>query len=68
MRSKFGSFKEYHTSLDDLTFVSESSLDESFSFLVQLVDLLESNVIYKQLIYASLCYASTIYIMTFHIT
>ena len=46
MRSKFGSFKEYHTSLDDLTFVSESSLDESFSFLVQLVDLLESNVIY----------------------
>ncbi len=49
MRSKFASFKEYHTSLDDLNFVTKTSLEESYNFLVKLVDLLESNLTYKAL-------------------
>jgi len=37
-RSKFGEFKEYHNSLDDLKITNNKSLDESFNFLVNIIE------------------------------
>lgn len=36
-RSKFGDYKEYHTSLDNLKFVSEKGLEESLKILVTII-------------------------------
>jgi len=36
-RSKYGSYPEYHTSADNLDFVSAESLSESFYFFVNLI-------------------------------
>jgi len=44
-RSKFGTFPEYHTSLDDLSFVSPEHLYESFELLQKLVIVIENNSI-----------------------
>ena len=41
MRSKYHNYPEYHTSLDNLDFVSESNLQESFDFCQNLISLLE---------------------------
>jgi aminopeptidase-like protein len=43
MRSKYGEYPEYHTSLDQLgTVVTEKGLSESFEFYVRLIENLES--------------------------
>mgnify|MGYP001164002888 FL=1 len=47
MRSKYGTYSEYHTSLDNLDFVSAEGLNGSFDILKKCIVLLEKNLIYK---------------------
>ena len=42
-RSKFGEFKEYHSSMDNLNLISPKSLQISYDFLVNLFNELEKN-------------------------
>lgn len=46
-RTKFGKFKEYHTSKDNLDFVSEAGLQGGLKMLKQAVFILENNGYYK---------------------
>jgi aminopeptidase-like protein len=43
-RSKYGEFPEYHTSADNLDFVSAEELDFSYEIVARVIDMLESNV------------------------
>jgi aminopeptidase-like protein len=43
MRTPFGQYREYHTSADDLTFVSPASLAESLGVCLDVIDVLEHN-------------------------
>lgn len=47
MRSKYGAYPEYHTSLDNLDFISEAGLRKSFDLFKKLVSILEKNDVYK---------------------
>ena len=47
MKSKFGEYKEYHTSLDNLNFVSPKGLGESFEFYKRVIEVLENNAYYR---------------------
>src|SRR5262249_39569055 len=49
MRSVWGTFPEYHTSADNLDFLSPDSLAESLSVCTQVFDLLENNLCYRNL-------------------
>jgi aminopeptidase-like protein len=49
MRTPFGQYPEYHTSADDLAFVSPASLEESLAVCQEIVDVLEHNVRYVNL-------------------
>jgi aminopeptidase-like protein len=42
-RMPHGQYREYHTSLDDLTFISPAALEESFGTLLHIIDVLEHN-------------------------
>jgi aminopeptidase-like protein len=46
MRSQHGTFPEYHTSADDLSFIQPEQLAHSFSTVWEIVMLLESNHVY----------------------
>jgi aminopeptidase-like protein len=46
MRSPNGAFPEYHTSADDLDFVTAEALEESVDLLLELVQLIEADVVY----------------------
>ncbi len=46
-RTKFGKFKQYHTSNDNLDFVSEEGLKGGFEYVKTCIDILENNNIYK---------------------
>lgn len=50
MRSKFGTYPEYHTSLDDLSLVSAESLGESLEYVFRIVRVLELNAVYQNTI------------------
>jgi aminopeptidase-like protein len=46
-RSKFGRYPEYHTSADNMDFITPDALGESFEFLRELVKSFEANDIYE---------------------
>lgn len=48
-RSKSNEYEQYHTSLDNMDFVSAGALGDSFQFLLDLVFVLEHNAVYKNL-------------------
>jgi aminopeptidase-like protein len=50
MRSKYNTYKEYHTSLDNLELLSKSSLEDSFNYVKDIIKILENNFFYKTLI------------------
>jgi aminopeptidase-like protein len=47
MRTKYGAYKEYHTSLDDLDYVSEEGLFGAYDILSRCIEHIEDNRIYK---------------------
>jgi aminopeptidase-like protein len=47
MRTKYGEYPEYHTSLDTLEVISPEGLAGGLSMLVQAVDILETNNFYR---------------------
>jgi aminopeptidase-like protein len=46
-RGQHGEYPEYHTSADDLSFVDEPSLEESWRLLRRFVEVLEANGTYR---------------------
>lgn len=52
-RSKFGKFKEYHTSNDNLKFINSRSLGDSYKFVKSIIDKIESNYNKNFRIYAT---------------
>lgn len=49
MRTKYGCFKQYHSSADNLNFVKPACLGESLERFLAVVFILENNCIYKNL-------------------
>jgi aminopeptidase-like protein len=49
MRAQHGTFPEYHTSADDLSFVSPERLAESFAVLESIIEVLDKNRRYRNL-------------------
>ena len=50
-RSKYGEYKEYHTSLDNLDFISPSGLAGAYKVYARVIELLEHNYAYKPILF-----------------
>lgn len=48
MRSKYGTYKEYHTSKDDMSFVSSDGFAGSYNINKKCINAFESNYVYSQ--------------------
>jgi aminopeptidase-like protein len=46
-RSKYNTYPEYHTSLDDLSVISPSGLESSFNLVTEIIHALEGNSVTK---------------------
>src|SRR5262249_23248026 len=46
-RSKFGEVPEYHTSADNLDFISPQHLAQSYRMIAQTIDIVENNMTYR---------------------
>ena len=51
MRSKYGTYNEYHTSLDNLDFISVQGLLGSFEIYKKIINVIEDNIVYTPLIH-----------------
>lgn len=47
MRSKYDTYPEYHTSLDDLSFISQKGLEGSLAVYKRAIEIIEANRTYK---------------------
>ena len=47
MRSKYGEYREYHTSLDDLKFISKEGFQKSFDLYSKILKLIDYNLKYR---------------------
>jgi len=47
MRTKYGEYKEYHTSLDNLDYISQEGLFGAYEVLTKCIECIEKNKIYK---------------------
>jgi len=47
MKTKYHDFNEYHTSADNLDFVSEKGMNESYNMYIECINLIEKNRIYS---------------------
>ena len=47
VKSKYGSYPEYHTSLDNLNFITPEGLKESYEMMKTAIEILESNKFWK---------------------
>ncbi len=47
MKSKYGCYPEYHTSLDNLNFITPEGLKESYEMMKTAIEILESNKFWK---------------------
>jgi aminopeptidase-like protein len=47
MRSKYGEYPEYHTSLDDLAFISPEGLAGAYDTIRRTIEIVESNQVYR---------------------
>lgn len=50
MRTKYGEYPEYHTSLDDMSVISPEGLFGGFKLLVSAIEILETNASYKNVL------------------
>lgn len=46
-RTKYEEYEEYHTSADDMSFVSEEGFQGSYEVMIQVLEALESNQVYQ---------------------
>ena len=49
-RSKFGEIPEYHTSADNLDFISPEHLAQSYRMIAETIDIIENDVVYRNLV------------------
>ncbi len=50
MRTQYGKYKEYHTSLDNKEFIDFSALEDSINTYFEIVKIIESNITWKNVV------------------